>query len=117
MSGQVGRPGSGSAAPDGPPQPADEPVDGFEILERVAALPITTWRYQWEAPHVRHLGPMAQDWAAAFGLGDDDTRIAVVDASGVTLVSVQALYRLVAELREQVTELRARLGPPTTRGR
>lgn len=55
---------------------------------------------------MRHLGPMAQDWAAASGLGDNDTNIAAVDANGVALVSIQALYQLVDELREQVVELR-----------
>ncbi len=45
------------------------PIDGHELLERLAALPVATWRYHWEPPHVRHLGPMSQDFRAAFGLG------------------------------------------------
>lgn len=97
------------------PVPAGEPVNGFEVLERVAGLPISTWRYQWEAPQVRHLGPMAQEWAATFGLGEGDTTIATVDASGVALVSIQALYRLVGELREEVADLRRLLGERTGR--
>ena len=102
-----GRPGPGSAGPVAP----GEPLDGFRVLARVVDLPISTWRYQWEPPHVRHLGPMAQDWASAFGLGDGDTRIPVVDANGVALVSIQALHRLVRELRAEVADLRARIGP------
>ncbi len=82
------------------------PVDGFEILERLAALPISTWNYKNDPPAVRHLGPMAQDFAAAFGLGDDDTRIATVDAQGVLMVAVQALYRRVQQLEREVAELR-----------
>jgi len=97
----VSRPDSGPAVPL---EPAGG-LDGFEVLEQVANLPISTWRYEWEAPHVRHLGPMAQDWASAFGLGVNDTTIAAVDANGVTLLSVQALYRLIRELRQEVTDL------------
>lgn len=100
MTDDSGRPGTGPAGPV-------EPVNGFRVLEQVADLPISTWRYRWEPPQVRHLGPMAQDWAAAFGLGENDTTIAVVDANGVALVSIQALYQLVGELRQEVTELRA----------
>jgi hypothetical protein len=86
-----------------------EPVDGFQILERVAELPISTWRYHWERPQVRHLGPMAQDWAATFELGGDDRTIAMVDANGVAMVSIQALYRLIGELRHEVAALRKQL--------
>jgi hypothetical protein len=49
--------------------------DGFadvnhrEILEKVAALPIQSWHYTNEAPAIRHLGPVSQDFRAAFGLG------------------------------------------------
>jgi len=97
-----GRPSPGSTRPV-------EQVDGFRILDLVAGLPISTWRYQWEDPHVRHLGPMAQDWAATFGLGEGETTIAPVDANGVALVSIQALYRLVGDLERALTELRDRV--------
>src|SRR3712207_8068355 len=47
-----------------------------------------------------------RSWAAAFGLGMNDTTIAGVDANGVALVSIQALYQLVGDLRQEVTDLR-----------
>ncbi|MEU7508100.1 tail fiber domain-containing protein [Streptomyces lavendulae] len=81
-------------------------VNGHQVLETVATLPISTWRYVWEPEHVRHLGPMAQDWHAAFGLNRDDTRIPVVDGLGVALVCVQALHRHVTELEAEVSRLR-----------
>lgn len=82
------------------------PPNGPEILERLASLPISEWRYVWDPPSVRHFGPMAQDFFAAFGLGDDDTRINLVDADGVTMVGVQALYRRLVALEAEVAELR-----------
>ncbi|MER8044502.1 tail fiber domain-containing protein [Streptomyces sp. NPDC094032] len=81
-------------------------VNGYQVLETVATLPISTWRYVWEPEDVRHLGPMAQDWHAAFGLNRDDTRIPVVDGLGVALVCVQALHRHVTELEAEVSRLR-----------
>jgi hypothetical protein len=81
-------------------------VNGFEVLTKLTGLPVSTWRYRWEPPGVRHLGPMAQDWHAAFGLGQGDTTIPVVDAHGVLLVAIQALHRQVDELRAEVDQLR-----------
>jgi hypothetical protein len=82
-------------------------VDGFEVLEKLAALPISTWNYTEDPPSVRHLGPMAQDFMAAFGLGDDDTRINMVDANGVVMVAIQALHKKVVALEAEVAALKA----------
>jgi hypothetical protein len=59
----------------------------------VAALPIERWSYRGET--ARHLGPMAQDFAAAFGLGEDDRHIFPLDAAGVALAALQGLHALV----------------------
>jgi hypothetical protein len=59
---------------------ADVPTGADEILERLVQLPISVWTYGYDHDTVRHLGPMAQDFAAAFGLGDNDRRINLVDA-------------------------------------
>ncbi len=69
------------------------PVDGSQVLARVAALPISTWSYRGQS--ARHLGPMAQDFSSAFGLGADDRHIHVVDASGVSLAAIQGLHGIV----------------------
>ena len=61
------------------------------VLEKVAALPLHEWTYKADAEGQRHLGPMAQDFHAAFGLGADDTHIATVDADGVALAAIQGL--------------------------
>jgi len=93
------------------PPPAPEPVNGFEVLEKLAALPVSTWNYKGDDPAVRHMGPMAQDFAAAFGLGDDDRVINLLDANGVAMVSIQALYRRLRQLEAEVAELRGGRSP------
>uniref|UniRef100_A0AAU2UXE3 Tail fiber domain-containing protein n=1 Tax=Streptomyces sp. NBC_00003 TaxID=2903608 RepID=A0AAU2UXE3_9ACTN len=98
------RPSQGRAARLPPPtaRPSGAPVNGYDVLAKVAALPVYTWRYDTEPEHVRHLGPMAQEWKAAFGLGDSDTTIPVVDAFGVALVALQALQRRVEDLEAEL---------------
>ncbi|MDH6129218.1 hypothetical protein P3T39_006207 [Kitasatospora sp. GP82] len=91
-------------------------VNGYAVLESVAALPVSTWRYLWEPEDVRHLGPMAQDWHAAFGFNQDDTTIPVVDGLGVALVCIQALHRRVEELTAEVDRLRDAASVDTPEG-
>lgn len=81
-------------------------VDADEMLERVAALPISTWRYRTEQSGALHMGPMAQDFHAAFGLGDSNRTIGVLDASGVALASIQGLNR---KLESALATERARI--------
>jgi len=84
-------------------------VDPDDILARVVALGITSWRYRKDAADVRHLGPMAQDFKAAFGLWDTDRMIFPLDASGVSLAAIQGLHRRVVAAEAENDALRARL--------
>ena len=84
-------------------------VDGQAILSRLAALPIATWNYKAQPDSVRHMGPTAQDFREAFGLGEDERHISTVDAQGVALAAIQALYETVTEQNQQIVDLRARL--------
>jgi hypothetical protein len=86
-----------------------ESVDGGGLLERVASLPILTWNYIAEAPSVRHMGPMAQDFRAAFGLGTDDRHIAMLDEEGVALAAIQSLYKLSQEKDRKIEQLSRQL--------
>jgi len=97
------------------------PIDPRAILARVATLPIETWSYKGDP--ARHLGPMAQDFAAAFRLGVDDRHIFPLDAGGVALAAIQGLHALVQaqdarlqalerELRTLRREVAAREGMP-----
>ncbi len=80
------------------------PVDSGSILERVVAMPISTWSYIAQGTDIRHLGPMAQDFAAAFGLGESDTQIGNIDSEGVALAAIQGLD---AKLERENAALRA----------
>jgi hypothetical protein len=73
---------------------AFSPIDPQRVLSAVAALPLSTWRYASESTPARHLGPTAQDFYAAFGLGSGDTTISAVDADGVALAAIQGLADL-----------------------
>jgi len=78
-----------------------------EILAKVSALPVTTWRYT-NSP-VPHIGPMAQDFKAAFDLGEDDKHISAGDGIGVALAAIQGLHELVQEKDSEITALKREL--------
>ena len=67
------------------------PVDGPTVLERVKSLPVSEWSYEDERDGVRHMGPMAEDFHDAFGLGADDKHIASLDTAGVALAAIKGL--------------------------
>ena len=85
-------------------------VDPEDVLRKLAAMPISTWQWNAEPGSVRHMGPMAQDFHAAFGLGTTPKGIATVDADGVALAAIQGLNAKLetklAEANSQIAELR-----------
>jgi len=80
-------------------------VNGREVLERVSSLPLHTWNYKSQDASVRHLGPVAQDFSIAFGLGEDDQHISSVDADGVALAAIQGLNEIVREKTANIHRL------------
>jgi len=78
-------------------------VDGADVLARLAEVPVTTWNYKGDA--VKHVGPMAQDFQAAFGVGEDERHIAPLDANGVALAAIQELYRQVQAQNARIEAL------------
>lgn len=90
-------------------------VDAGSVLQALRSIPIQTWNYTWDADAVRHMGPMAQDVYAAFGLGIGEEHLAPLDVNGIALASIQALAdRLDAQseenasLRDDIAALKAR---------
>ena len=89
-------------------------VDSQAVLAKVASLPVTEWNYKTDSKGVQHIGPMAQDFQAAFGMnGGDDKHISVVDEGGVALAAIQGLNQKVesenSALRAENAELKQRL--------
>jgi len=80
------------------------PVDGGNILAKLRELEVSEWSYK-DAPGERHVGPMAQDFRAAFGLGKTDTGIATLDSSGIALAAIKALIEENAKLRDRLEAL------------
>lgn len=70
-----------------------QPADTRELLNRIASLPVSTWNMKG-ATGIRQIGPMAQDFRAAFGFGADDKTITTTDAQGVAFAAIQGLYHL-----------------------
>lgn len=99
------------------------PVDGEDILQRLRGVPVTTWTMIGDESRILHLGPVAEDFYQAFGLGLGETAIGLGDIDGVNFAAAKALERRTSELgeeldrraaeierlRAQVSELQARL--------
>lgn len=94
-------------------------VNGEDVLSRLSKVPVSTWNYISEGNGSRHMGPMAEDFYTAFGLGTSDKSIGVQDLAGVSIAAVKALEARTAQLqaktaeveqlRSKVTELEQRL--------
>jgi hypothetical protein len=83
-------------------------VDDAAVLDKVAALPINRWSYITERG-VRHVGPMAQDFYAAFGVGEDDKHITSIDEDGVALAAIKALHAENVQLRARQEKMQRQL--------
>ncbi|MBL0122649.1 MAG: hypothetical protein IPP88_07905 [Betaproteobacteria bacterium] len=82
-------------------------MNPLDVLKRVVGLPVTQWRYRSETSGARHVGPMAEDFHAAFGLGISDKSISVVDASGVAFAAIQGLYKLIEDKDREIARLQS----------
>jgi hypothetical protein len=91
-------------------------VDGEDLLARLRRVPVETWSYRGEEGGVRHMGPFAEDFRAAFGLGINDVSIGLQDIDGVNMAAVKALTarteaqtKRIADLEAEMTVLREAL--------
>jgi hypothetical protein len=80
-------------------------LDGEEVLAKLARIPILEWNYITQDTSIRHVGPMAQDFRAAFGLGEDDRHINTLDPDGISLKAIQALDARTQATRDDVARL------------
>lgn len=84
-------------------------IDPGAVLDAVANMPISFWSYLHQDSGIRHVGPTAEDFHAAFGLGERATEIATGDMAGVALAAIQALNQDVADRDRRIEDLEARL--------
>ena len=88
-------------------------VDAEVILESLMRMPVTTWNMRGDQTRTTHIGPVAQDFRAAFGMGESDTTINTADAQGVAFAAIKGLNaKLEAEnarLRDELGDIQARL--------
>lgn len=87
------------------------PINQTELLHKIGAMPLTTWNYKGQHS-IRHYGPMAQDFYAAFGhdgLGQVgcDTLIYSHDFAGITFAGVQALIKENEQLKAKLVQIEA----------
>jgi len=89
-------------------------VDAESVLDKVLSLPISEWSYKHDGEKVRHMGPMAEDFADHFGLGSNSKDISSIDTSGVALAAIKGLNHKLADkdkeiatLRQEIAQLRA----------
>jgi len=96
-------PGSGAwaAYSDRDGKQAINAVDPTSVLEKLVAMPIATWQWKAEPGNVLHMGPTAQDFRAAFGLGNSNKKIVTVDADGVALAAIQGLNAKLESVRAE----------------
>jgi hypothetical protein len=80
-------------------------VDGEELLEKIEELPISRWNYKVDSDNVTHIGPTAQDFKAAFGVGANDKTISTIDPSGIALAAIKALNCKMRELDAKTNEI------------
>lgn len=104
------------------------PIDTSALLDRLALMPIFTYHFKNSKDHALFLGPTAQDFAAAFRLGDgNDTMINGANIEGVAVAAAKGLYEKlkqdeatiaadhtkIAALEQQLAEQKAALAGMT----
>jgi hypothetical protein len=78
---------------------------GEDVLSKIASMPVREWNYKSQDAAIRHVGPTAQDFHAAFGLGESPLKINTIDADGIALAAVRALEARTRELRDDNARL------------
>jgi hypothetical protein len=86
------------------------PVDGQRVLEKLREVPILQWNYWWEEDgHTPHVGPVAQEFKAAFYPGADAKTITTLELDGVALAAIQGLTQQLDEKEARIRQLEERL--------
>lgn len=94
-------------------------IDPVNVLEKLVSLPVQSWYYKGNHEDGQHIGPVAEEFASAFGLGSNEKYIGTVDESGIALAAIQGLNKKVetenASLKQENTQLRGELDSMSAR--
>jgi hypothetical protein len=89
-------------------------LDGDDLLARIQQLPVRSWYYRGTGE--KHIGPVAEDFVAAFDVGvttdggdRDDKYLATGDVAGVALAAVKELMKKLEEKSEEIEVLKSRI--------
>jgi len=85
------------------------PLSPRNVLAEVAELPVMVWNFKKDENDTRHVGPTAEDFYGAFGLGTTDKYISDGDTTGIALLAIQGLHEVVQEKNQEIDELRTRM--------
>ena len=73
-------------------------LEGEEVLDKIRNIPVTEWNYKRGDKSLKYIGPMAQDFYAAFHLmGTDSLGINSLCMDGVNMAGVKALEKRTRE--------------------
>ena len=97
--------GSWSSISDSTKKANIREVDYQNVLSILESMPVKQWSYKSQSEKIEHIGPMAQDFYAAFGLGNDSLTINTIDPDGIALAAIKALRQTQRELQQSVNEL------------
>lgn len=84
-------------------------IDKQKILDKLIVMPIEQWNYTAQEDNITHIGPYAQDFNKAYGLGDGKLSINTIDSDGIALASIQALAERNTNLQKKNKELLSRV--------
>lgn len=85
-----------------------KPVSSAEVLEKLTTLGISEWRYRKEPEGTRHIGPVAEEFQAAFGLSDGKT-LNMIDTTGISFAAIKALKEKLDQKDAEVQDLSAKV--------
>jgi hypothetical protein len=99
---------SWSSLSDSNSKTAIKPINARAFLHKLASLPISEWEYRGQSGR-RFVGPMAQDFHTAFGLGSDDKTISTSDTDGVMYAAIKGLVEELGDRDKAIQKLESEL--------
>lgn len=91
----------------------NRPIDGLDHVERLRSFEVMRWSYDYEkdlnldGELMTHIGPFAQDFYRAFGLGGSDKTITPLDVSGVAMRGLQEIHKNTLIQKQDVWSLQS----------